>query len=118
MKPTDEQIKGFYTKILDGKVEFGTIVNCEIACYRRTTWNKEDEEWNIEVIPRTDSLEYPGWLFKYAVPELLRLGGFDRVEIIFFSNKTRCILTPFIYADDFDKDPALALFGAIFGVIK
>jgi len=102
MKPTDEQIKELYIKVLDGKVEFGTVVDNEIACYRRTTWNKEDEEWNIEVIPRTDSLEYLGWLFKYAVPKLDQSRYYKALSSIFLKENAN----------------ATTLFWAIYEVIK
>ncbi len=84
-KPTDKQVKEFYRMILDGKVEFGTVVNGECVCYRRTTWNTHEEEWNIEVIPRIDSLEYLGWLFKYAVPMLQGKGY--QIDIVCFEHK-------------------------------
>jgi len=66
----DAQLKEFWEGVFgkDG-VEFGTVVDGEIVCYRRTRWVAEDEEWDIEVIPRTDSLEFPGYLFKHAVPK-------------------------------------------------
>lgn len=68
-EPTEAQIKKFWIGIFgkDG-VEFGTTVGGELVCYRRTKWIEEDEEWGIEVIPRMDSLEFIGFLFKYAVP--------------------------------------------------
>ena len=120
-KPTDEQIKEFYVKILDGKVEFGTIVNGEIVCYRRTTWDKEDEEWNIEVIPRTDSLEYLGWLFKYAVPKLQDMGY--QIDIVCFEHKgfDVCIFNVIQDIKDHklhrDDDLTLVLFWAIYEVL-
>lgn len=112
--------KEFYTKILEGKVEIGTVVNGEMVFYRRTTWNENEGEWNIVVIPRTDSLEYLGWLFKYAVPKLIEDG-------YRFSFETALAEEPWYWwiiekGDDLWKadrpDPVQALKKAIEGVFE
>ena len=113
-KPTQEQIKEFWIGIFgkDG-VEFGTVVNGEVVCYRRTEWIEADEEWGIEVIPRSDSLEFMGYLFEHAVPKVrehlkktAKPRSFARMMIAWIGDILR------------GKDPALALFWAIREVVK
>ena len=120
-KPTEEQIKEFWTGVFAGKVEFGTVVNEEVVCYRRTSWNQLDEEWNIEVIPRIDSLEFLGYLFKYVIPKMRDLSEQNTLQDVEFhwqgknvSDEVECnlIFDEAEYSGTND-DPALALFWAI-----
>ena len=142
-KPTDAQIKEFWIGVFGKEgVEFGTVVDGEVVCYRRTIWIEADEEWGIEVIPRTDSLEFLGYLFRHAVP------SFEKVETPFGHHtgariefvrrdkdaEWRCLLgnywtgmdvvggipNPFSdYVSHVDHpDIALALFWAIYPVFK
>ena len=68
--PTDKQIQWFWEQIFGKEgVEFGkTAIDRKLVCYRRTKWIEVDEEYDIEVIPNTESLEFFGYLFEYAVP--------------------------------------------------
>ena len=60
-------------------VEFGhTIVDRELIIYRRTGWNEQDEDWNIEVVG--DFFHDLNACFKSFTPLLRERGIFAGIE--------------------------------------
>lgn len=106
-EPTEAQVKEFWEWVFDGKVQFGRTIGGKLVCYRQTRWIEADEEWGIEVIPDMDSLEFLGFLFKYAVPKLrsiwLQTSEDGKAFCQALLGDTRSQLS-------INKDPALALF--------
>jgi len=107
MNPTEEQIREFWKR-----------------CGVKPTKLKTGVNYHGTPIPYTATLYPPidlNNLFKYAVPKLSNEATFDRVEISLPTGKMEFwvkLVARHQSVVEKDKDPALALFWAIYKVIE
>lgn len=107
-KPTDEQIKEFWEWCGCQVVSFSHFLDGSVV-YDLVFTDKAEARYYKTLI---DSIDLNN-LFKYAVPKLECL----TIEVGEGETSVRIIKIPHVYYG-VDKDPALALFWAIWKIIK